>query len=144
MDPTTKIKELEARRAARLATLADQKTEQRATDLEAIESLQIEHGDENITTLTVNAYRPGLPVVVAVRAPTEPEYRRYVQMVRRAGQDAEKRGKAGDMLAEACWAYPSEAEDRKAMAAAFPGLIVSVSLEAARLAELKGAEEGKD
>lgn len=140
-----KINEIEARRAARKAGLETQKTAQKETDLEAIDALECEHGDESVATLTVNGYRPGLPTMIGVVAPSEPVYRRFVQKVRRAKDNAEARGSAQDELAVSCWAYPAKDDEatRKAMLDAFPGLLVSVSIEAARLAELRGAEEGK-
>ncbi len=136
------ITEIEARRAERKAAAAKAREEQYAKDLEAIDALEVESGEE-ITTLKVNAHKPGLPTLVGVKAPNETYYKRFAQMVRKAGQNLEARAHAQDLLAESCWAWPSEADTRKAMREAYPGVLVSIAVKAAELAELAADEEGK-
>jgi hypothetical protein len=142
---TTKIAELEAQRAARKAAHDAARDEQTAADLAAIYALEVSLDDE-LAVLHVPRYRAGLPAAVAVRPPTEPEYRRFVQMIRRAKDNLEARGAAQDMLAEVCWVYPpkEEAETRRKLVEAFPGIIPTMALEVSRLAELRTEREGKD
>lgn len=142
---STKIAEIEARRAARRAETEKQKTEQLETDLAAIDALEAEHGDECVAALKVNGYRPGLPVMVGVIAPSEPVYRRFVAQIRKAGKNTESHGAAQDQLARSCLAYPPKEDEttRGLMLDAFPGLLVSVAIEAQRLAELRSEAEGK-
>lgn len=139
------VEEIEARRAKRKAETEKAKAEQYEKDLEAIDALEIEHGDERVAALKVNGYAPGLPVMVGVVAPAEPVYRRFVAQVRKAGKATDAQGAAQDQLARSCLAYPpaSDEQTRKALLDAFPGLLVSVAVEAQRLAELRSEVEGK-
>lgn len=136
------VTEIESRRAARKAAAAQAREEQYAKDLEAIDALEVESG-EDIATLKVSQFKPGLPSLVGVKAPTEAYYKRFAQMIRKSGQNLEARAHAQDMLAESCWAYPNDADQRKAMKEAFPGVLVSIAVKAAELAELNADEEGK-
>ena len=139
-----KLEEIEARRAARKAAAADAKAAQYALDMEAIDALEIEHVDDFVAAMKTPGHKPGLPVVCAVKAPSEAYYKRFCQMVRKAGNNLEARGAALDLLAESCWAYPDDAETKKALMSAFPGLLSSIGVKATELVELKAAEEGKD
>ncbi len=136
------ITEIEARRAERKAASQKARDEQYAKDLEAIDALEVETGDE-LTTLNVNSFKPGLPSLVGVKPPSEAYYKRFAQMIRKSGQNLEARAHAQDLLAESCWAYPKDPETRKAMREAFPGVLVSIAVKAAELAELKAEDEGK-
>lgn len=136
------VAEIEARRAARRAVSDAARDEQEAKDLEAIDALEVASA-ENLGTMRVNGYVPGQPVRVAFRAPSEAYYKRFCQQVRKAGPNLEARGAAQDMLAQVCWVYPAKPEDQKAMVAAFPGTLVSIAIEVAKLAELNRDEEGK-
>lgn len=136
------VEEIEARRAARKAQTEQAKAEQYAKDLEAIDALEVESGEE-IATLTVNGYKAGLPVLVGVKAPSALQYKRFADQIRNAKENLNKRAQAQDLLAESCWVYPSDKDARKAMLEAFPGVLVSIAVEVAKLAELRSAEEGK-
>ncbi len=137
-----RIAEIEQRRTARRDKAGEARAEQYARDLEAIDAIEVEK-DEELSVLHVAGYRAGLPVVVGVRAPSQQYYKRFASQIRRAKDNLEERAKAQDMLADVCWAYPADEPTRKAMLEAFPGTLVSVAVEAAKLAELRSAEEGK-
>jgi hypothetical protein len=136
------VTEIEARRAERKAATQKAREEQYAKDIEAIDALEIESG-EDLETLKVNSFKPGLPTLVGVKAPTADYYKRFAQMIRKAGQNLEARAHAQDLLAESCWKYPTDPETRKAMKEAFPGVLVSIAVKAAELAELNSEAEGK-
>jgi hypothetical protein len=136
------VTEIESRRAQRKAAAEEARKEQYAKDLEAIDALEVESGDE-ITTLKVASYKAGLPTLVGIKAPSETYYKRYAQMIRRAGQNLEKAAEAQEMLAESCWVYPADKQARKAMREAFPAVLMSIVVKVNELVELKSEEEGK-
>lgn len=136
------VTEIEARRAARKAEAQKAREEQYAKDLEAVDAIEVESGDD-LSTLKVASYKAGLPTLVAVKPPSEAYYKRFAQMIRKAGQNLEARAAAQDLLAESCWVYPQDPETRKAMKEAFPGVLVSIAVKASELAELNAEEEGK-
>ena len=137
------IEEIQHRRAARKAAHQVAHDEQARRDLAALDELELEHGDGAVATIKTGRFAPGLPTFAVVRAPSGAQYKRFVDQVRKAGQNLEARGKAQDLLGESCLVYPREKAERDAMLAEFPGLLVSASVEAARLADLRGEEEGK-
>lgn len=136
--------EIEERRAARKAAAEEERKTQRAKDLEAIDAMEVATGDD-VATLSVPVYRKGLPALIGVKAPGDLHYKRFAQMIRRAGDNVEARANAQELLAESCWCYPTaeDKETRTAMVKAFPGLLVSVAIKAAELAELKADDEKK-
>lgn len=137
------VEDIEKRRAARKAAHEQAKAEQELKDLEAIDALEEESG-EPLHTMTANRYQQGCPVKIAYRAPTGVEYKRYCDMVGAAMKknDHQARQKAQELLAQACLVYPVD-ESRKSMLEAFPGLLISLAIEAAKVAELRSEEEGK-
>jgi len=143
MDPKQKIAEIEARREARLADLANKEAEQRALDLEAREALEAEHG--TTAEVKVTRYAPGFPTAAFVKTPEPVHYKRYVDMIGRAVEkkSAKDQRAASELLARACWVYPADDEARNAMLEKFPGLLTPISLAAAKLGEGAEAEEGK-
>lgn len=137
------IEEIESRRAARKAAVAESRAAQYAKDLEALDSLEVEHGDGCVASLEVDKFVDGLPTMIVIRTPSQDQYKRFCQQVRRAAGNLEARGAAQDLLAESCWVYPSTPDDRKRMLAAFPGVLTSVAVRAAKLAEFRADDEGK-
>lgn len=140
------IEEIEKRRAERRAKHDNARREQELADLEAIDALESAQ-DEPLHTMTSNSFKPGVSVKIAFRAPTPLEYKRYCDQVGRAQQkgDPIERRKAQETLAAVCWVYPEKDSDgRKAMLDAFPGVLVSLAIEAAKVAELRAEDEGKD
>lgn len=139
-DPTASIADLERRRAERKAANGQLRTEQYARDLLALDALEEELGDGRVAPLELSFFTPGLPTFVVVRAPDEVSYRRFRDMVRNSKGTAH--GKAADMLADVCVAYP-DADTYKKLRDAYPGVHDSVAVQAIRLTEGKAAEEGK-
>jgi hypothetical protein len=141
-----RLAEIEAARAKRRADSDRARDEQKATDLEAISELEIEHGDTNISTLEC-PYTPGLPVMLAVRTPKPAEMKRY-----RDGCKPDKNGRSDALgpailLAEICRVYPPRDEDGTALYArvceARPGVNVQLGVLAVKLAAGKAEDEGK-
>jgi hypothetical protein len=144
-DVSAKLAEIEARRAERKGKLDEAKKVQACADLEAYDALEVEHGDENVASLEVERFVEGHPTFVVLKAPDGPQYKRFVDQVSRAVEKNNliERRKAQDLLAESCWIYPNTPEARKAMLAAFPGLLVSIAVRATQLVEGKASAEGK-
>jgi hypothetical protein len=145
MEPDSKIEQIEAERAARKAELATQRAEQRATDLEALNALEIEHGDGAVVALDLSRFVPGLPTCAIVKAPEVNYYKRFTQKVvsaseRKASKDSQV---AVEEFGRACWVYPKDDAARSAMQESFPGLLASIAVAAQRLADAKAADEGK-
>ena len=132
--------EIEARRAQRKADADAAFASRNEADLEAIDELEAASGV--LTTLTTGRAVEGLPVRVAIRAPNSMEYKRFAQQIRRA-KDKEEQAKAQDLLARSVLVYPADKELQDRMADAFPGLLMSIAVEAAKLVELQADAEGK-
>ncbi len=148
-DPQSRIQAIEAKRAARRAASDTASEEQRANDLEAIDVLEGQLGDSNVSTITV-PYSDGLPVVAAVRCPKPAEMKRYRDRtkVQLANPGQRKPPAAPDLVAAAeelalvCLIYPSR-EAFEAMCEARPGLCAQAGVMAAELALGKQDEESK-
>ena len=139
-------KSVEERRAERRAKHDEARDAQIDTDLEVIDAIEESTG-EPLHTMTANSFKPGAPVKAAFRAPSPVEYKRYCDMVGKAQQvsDSAKRQAAQEALAASCWVYPAkDSEERKAMLAAHPGVLISLAIECAKVAELRAEDEGKD
>ena len=138
------LEEIEQRRAARRAKNDDDRKAQEALDLEAIDALEAADGMP-LHTMTANGYKPGVAVKIAFRAPSAIEYKRYKDLVNRAGKDRpDERVKAQEQLAACCMVYPAaDTAERKALLDAFAGVLISLSIEAAKVAEARSEDEGK-
>jgi hypothetical protein len=137
------IEEIEAKMAARRKAHDEARDAQLVVDLAAIDALEESRG-EPLHKMTCNRFVSGQPVKVAFRAPSAGEYKRYRDMVGKAMQqnDSAARVKAQEMLAASVVLYPGE-EARAAFEAAFPGTLLSLTIEAAKLAELKAEDDVK-
>lgn len=140
-----KREEIEKRRTERQKSLAEAREAQAVADLEAYDALEVEHGDGSVASLEVERHVTGHPTIVVVKAPSSPQYKRFVDMVGKAVEknNMAARREAQNILAHSCWIYPAEDDARKAMLEEFPGLLVSIAVRAAALVEGKAAEEGK-
>lgn len=139
------VEEIEKRRAERRAKHTAGREEQTVIDLEAIDALEEARG-EPLHTMTCNDFKPGVSVKIAFEAPTPVQYKRYCDQVGKAQQkgDPDDRRKAQETLAEVCWVYPAkDSDERKAMLKAFPGVLISLAIECAKVVELRNEEEGK-
>lgn len=117
-------------------------------DLEAIEAMADEKHIEIDTRFRVRQMVEGCPVVIGVRAPSDLEWKRYLQKVQGAAElkgiaVAQGKTAAHAELGKVCWVYPAEDETRKALLAVNAGLVTSVGNLAAELAALEAEEEGK-
>lgn len=136
-DTKAKIAALEAKRAARRDETAKARERQYAIDLEAIDALGIEHGDDRIGVLPMPSFVADLPTAVVVKTPTTALFNRFRSMVRKAKGDAEALGSAKDLLAASCVVYP-QPEVYERMKASWPSIHDNVGIEAIRLGEAEG------
>ena len=133
------VEEIEARRAKRKETIAKAREEQYAKDLEEVDKLEMELGDDRVGVLKMPSFVAGLPTLVVVRTPSSSVFNRFRSMVRAAGQKTIAIGAAKDLMASSCVAYPNE-ETYKRMCEEWPSIHDNVGIEAIRL----GETEGKD
>lgn len=139
------LAELEEKQAARKAERQALADAQRAVDLEAKMALEDEYADTAIASVGVSRFVSGQPTMAIVRMPKPEEYKRYLDQIHR-GVDKKSLAAQRDaqtLLANSCWIYPREVEERKAMVAAFPGILTPLAVAASTLAEGKTEEEGK-
>lgn len=138
----TPLQVVEAKRAARKASLEAQRDEQRAIDLEAVYNLETEHGDNGVAVLNV-PYTPGLPTLCAARKPTAPEMKRYRDRCRPRKDGAQIDGvPPAEELAACCRVYPSDVVYAD-MLADRAGIHVQLGVEALKLAAGSAEAEGK-
>jgi len=140
----SKLEAIEAKREARKAELAKKYNEQRAIDLEAIDELEIEHGDSNIRVVDV-PFTPGLPTCFAGKCPSPDLVKRYRTRVspKKDGSTDASPMAAAQEVGAACRVYP-DAETWAKLLAARPGIDVQLGLEVLRLAAGRAQEEGKN
>lgn len=141
--PKSKLEEIQERRTERAKAEAAAAEAQLVTDLEALEVLEEEHGV--IAAVKVARFREGHPTRAFLRTPKPAEYKRYVDSVSKSYEKKNQRGQrdAQEILAKSCWVYPEDDKAKDAMLEAFPGLLTSIAIAAAALAEGKQEEEGK-
>lgn len=133
------IKEIEERRAKRKEAHEAERAAQYALDLEALDALEVEHGDGRVSSLTPESFVPGLPTFAVVRVPSALEMKRFRDKVRR---DPKSTGEGLDELAAVCIVYPDR-ETYERMRVAFPGMHDSIANRAVKLAEAKTEAEKK-
>lgn len=140
---STKLAEIEAKRAAYQAQCKRDADEQKATDLEAVFALECERGDSNVTVLEV-PYTEGLPVLVAARCPSGPEMKRYRDRCKSKNADRllGDTVAAAEELAAVCRIYP-DVETYEKIKAARPGVHAQLGTAAVTLASGKADSEGK-
>lgn len=138
------IEELEARRAERKKEHEKAEAEQFGIDLEALDALETEHGDGTIGAIKVR-FKKGTPTRAFFKTPTQAQYKRYTDQVHKAvdKKSLGKQREAQELLARSCWVYPKDEAAQNEMLEGFPGLLTSIALGAAALAEGKQEEEGK-
>ncbi len=140
--PKTKTEEIQARRNARKEELDKVEDVQAAIDLEAIDALEVEHGDNNIAVIVV-PFTPGSVTRVAARTPKPEEIKRY--------RFRTKPKKLGDMpntieaaaeLCAVCRVYPNDEQWARVLSER-PGLDTQLGQMAVKLAVGSEEEEGK-
>jgi hypothetical protein len=130
---------IEAKRGARKSDVDSREDEQYVTDLESVDALEVEHGDRNVAVLRVN-YVEGLPVLVAVRAPRDPEVKRFRARVK--SEDKDQAVAAAQELGESCVVYPAR-DVLAQLVKARPNLLIDCGTKALSLVVAKSADEGK-
>lgn len=135
----TSLQDIEARREARKAQLESARSEQIAVDLEAIDALEVEHGDSNIAEVEI-PFTAGLPVKLAVRTPKPVELKRYRDRLRK---NKDQQLEAAQELAAVTWVYPSDKEVQKAVLEARPGVDGQLGVTALQLALGKTEDDVK-
>lgn len=120
-----------------------ERAQQELVDLQELAKLRDEH--ESIGAVKMARFRRGQPTRAGFRMPERPEYKRYNDLIFRAAGDKKSAGirDAQEQLARVCWVYPTTKEGRDAMLEAFPGVLTSIALGAAKLAEGAEEDEGK-
>lgn len=134
------LEEIQAKRQEEKAKVEDA---QRAIDLAARMELEDKFGA--IASVGVARFVQGHPTKAHVRTPEPVEYKKYLSQVH-VGVDKKNlklQREAQETLARVCWVYPATSEEREAMLEKFPGLLTSVGVAAAGLAEGRSEEEGK-
>lgn len=139
---TQTIEEIEARRSARKAEIAKQRAVQLAVDLEALDALEVEHGDGSVRRVDVERFTPGMPTLVVVRAPTRAEFKRYQDGCKGIGGQKGDALAAANLICETCLVYPSR-EDFAKLLEVSPGIQAIAGVAAVELSAGKAAEEGK-
>lgn len=138
------VEEIEARRSARKAALAEQERAQLAIDLAALDDLEVAHGDSNVARLDV-PYTPGLPTMAVVRVPKPAEVKRYRARLKEKNPDPQA---AADEIGASTRVYPPRPPDETpdvfdAMCEARPGLVGQLGVAAMGLAVAREHDEGK-
>jgi len=137
------LSEVNKRRADRKEALRVQEDTQRALDLEAIDALEIQFGDSNVTVVDV-AFTPGQATCFAVRTPSDPEMKRYKSRIKGVANSKEIDAVgAAEEVGESCLIYPADPELRAAMKLARPGALAACGTEALKLGNGRAASEGK-
>lgn len=144
-DADAAIAEIEARRAARKDSIEQQRKLQLVKDLEALDRLEVEHGDAAIVRIDIPRWQPGLPTMALYRLPTKAENKRYEDTIARGPDNKRsvRAVKAGHDLATVAQIYPERATYRK-MCEALAGLHLNASVAIRQAFEGQAAEEGKD
>ena len=138
----SRIEEIEARRAARRGQHADERQVQLCFDLEALDELEVAHGDDAVVRIDLDRYLPGLPTMVLARLPKPTEFKRYQDTVKGRGQREGDPIEASNILALACVLYP-EKEVYERVREAFPPLHMNLANTILKAAQGRAAEEGK-
>lgn len=116
---------------------------QRIIDLQAREKLEEEH--DAISAVKVARHVAGQPTMAFIRTPSPGEYKRYRDTTAKSAtsKNTKSQNDAADLLARACWVYPADRDAQDAMLEAYPGLLVSLTIAAQKLAEGNAVDEGK-
>lgn len=142
-EPLSPHEQAKARRAARKAAIGADEDAARALDIDAIDALEIEHGDSNVSVVHV-PFTPGQPTCAAVRCPRPAEVKRYQSRLKpKHEKDHPDAVAAAEELAAVCRIFPVDKDAYATLCAARPGLVVQLGVEAIRLAQGKSDSEGK-
>lgn len=137
------IDEIEERRAQRKANLDEDRKVQLAVDLEALDALEIQHGDSNVARLNL-PYSPGLPTFCVVRTPNQHETKRYRFMCadKTIADESDRLQRAAEALTAVTLVYPDK-DVFERVKAARPGVASQLAFVAVKLATGREDAEGK-
>lgn len=138
MSEEAKIAEIERRRADRKAKQQALCDAQYAIDLEAVDALEVEHGEGSVAVLRV-PYTEGLPVLIVVRKPTSAELKRYRARLKEKRPDMVA---AAEELADVVRLYP-DADHYSLLRENRPGVHSQLGVESLKLSVAATEEEGK-
>lgn len=129
------LERIEHEREQRKIEAARLRREQRAKDLARVNELEIELGDDSVAVVAVGRYIVGLPTLVAVRAMSATELKRYRDRTRqRKSDEPVDYTPATDEAAETCVLYPDRSsDDWRALVAAVPALPTKAGVAAVKL-----------
>lgn len=133
------LEEIQKAREVRKAALLEKRDAQRAIDLEAIDALEIEHGDSNIAIVELD-YVEGLPTCAAVKVTPPAVLLRYQARIR---NEDKTQVDAAKEVCDSCRVYPADDEVWKALLAVRPALHTQLGVEAINLGRGKSAAEAK-
>jgi hypothetical protein len=142
------LEQVEARREARKAAARKAADDALAVDLEAIDAIEVQLGDDNVGVMRVG-YTPGLPVAAAVRCPKPAELKRFRDRVKPGQKDGRNRdvspdtAKACEELADVCLVYPTDRAVYAKLCEARPGLAAQLGSKAVDLAVAAEDAAGK-
>ncbi|HEY3499767.1 MAG TPA: hypothetical protein VGK73_33980 [Polyangiaceae bacterium] len=141
------LEQVEARRAAKREASQAAHDAQAVIDLTAIADLEDQYGFENVAVMVLPHLALGLPVRVAVRAPTPAELKRYRDRLKptRGRRNEEIPGdatRAHEELGPACLVYPAPDVFEK-LCEVRPALPGQLGVQAALLGSAKEETAGK-
>ncbi len=138
------LETIEARRVARKKALQEQADAQRVIDITALDEAEQAHGDTSVCRVDV-PYTPGLPTCAIAKIPRPVALKRYrdTLKVKDGSVDLSAANAASEQLVADCLVYP-DAETFAKMCEARPNLRGQLGAAAAKLANGKAADEGKD
>jgi hypothetical protein len=134
--------EIEERRGKRKADLEAQRVAQYAVDLDALDALEVEHGDHAVVRIDFGRYVPALPTMLLFRLPTQGEMKRYQSMAKDRGEKHGDKIAAAETLAAGCRLYP-DAETYTRALKVFTGAHMNAAMALLQAAQGRAAEEGK-
>ncbi len=133
----------EAKRNARKAAHRALSDARKAIDVDAIDALEIEHGEENVGVLWVPYLSDDLPMAVAVRTPSKNEIKRYRAMIKpKKNGDMPDLAPHVEQVGTSCLVYPAK-EVFEALLEKRPGLLIQLGNVALTLSTGREQEEGK-
>lgn len=143
VDELSPLEKVQQRRAARKAKVKEESDLQKALDLDAIDELEIAHGDGNVAVVEI-PYESGLPCLLAARAPKPIEIKRYreTNRIKDSQVDQKKATASAEALATQCLIYPDKDTYAK-IREVRPAAAAALGLAALKLSGAQALADGK-
>jgi len=140
--------QLEKNRAERRKAFDAAFAEQQGKDLEELDLLEAEHGDERVIRIDLVGWQPGdgAATLVAAKLPRSSEmvFQRFQQKIGGKKATGNTDLDAQDQLARSCLVYPAANSDLlRATLDAAPGILGHVAVQIVNAVQGKAALEGK-